>query len=64
MNVTARNIGVAIQKRLMSMSSITYSTPHKIRLSTATKLRLVNILVTKPQPVSHMLFESLTRVAD
>ena len=64
MNVTARNSGVAIQKRLQTISSIRYSTPHSSRFSTATKLRLVHILVTKPQPVSHMLFDNLTRVAD
>ena len=64
MNVTARNIGVATQKRLVSMSRITYRTPHSMRLSAATKLALVNILPTNPQPVSHMLFDSWTRVAD
>ncbi len=64
MNVTARNTGVATQKRLHSISSIKYSTPHSSRFSSATKLRLVHILLTKPQPVSHMLFDSLTRVVD
>ena len=54
MNVTARNIGVATQKRLVSISRMTYRTPHRMRFSTATKLALVNILPTNPQPVSHM----------
>ena len=64
MNVTARNIGVATQKRLVSISRMTYRTPPRMRFSTATKLALVNILPTNPQPVSHMLFDSCTRVAD
>ena len=58
MNVTARKIGVATQNRLVSMSRITYSTPHRSRFNTATKLALVNIFPTNPQPVSHILFES------
>ena len=64
MNVTARKTGVATQKRLVSISRMTYRTPHRMRFSTATKLALVNILPTNPQPVSHMLFDSCTRVAD
>ena len=64
MNVTARKTGVATQKRLVSISRMTYRTPHRMRFSTATKLALVNILPTNPQPVSHMLFDSWTRVAD
>ena len=58
MNVTARKIGVATQNRLVSMSRITYSTPHRSRFNIATKLALVNIFPTNPQPVSHILFES------
>ena len=62
MMATASSTGVAIQNRLNSMSSARYSAPMSSRFSTNTKLPLVHIFDTKPQPTTGL--DSCTRVPD